>query len=87
MAEVLSLRDFSSKSLYRPEKPYPYVNPPNGKEKNEPIVTERINTFDISQQEVIFDHLNTDGGIHFRRATNHQPSQKNIVNFIVHRLF
>lgn len=46
--EVISLRDFTSKSLCKPKAPQPYVNPSNGKAKNEPVVVEKTYTFDIS---------------------------------------
>lgn len=67
-AEVISLRDFTSKSLCKPKAPQPYVNPPNGKARNDAIPAERTYTFDITQQEAIFDHLNADGRIRFRKG-------------------
>lgn len=67
-AEIVSLRDFTSKALCRPRAPQPYVNPPNGKAKNDAVLGERTYTFDVTQQEAIFDHLNADGRIRFRRG-------------------
>lgn len=67
-AEIVNLRDFTSKALCRPRAPQPYVNPPNGKVKNDTIPGERTYTFDVTQQEAIFDHLNDDGRIRFRRG-------------------
>lgn len=67
-AEITSLRDFSSKALCRPRAPQPYVNPPSGKAKNDAVQGERTYTFDVTQQEAIFDHLNADGRIRFRKG-------------------
>lgn len=42
--------------------------PPNAKKKKEVTNQERVYTFDITQQEAIFDHLNADGRIKFRKG-------------------
>lgn len=66
--KIVSLRDFTRKALCRPRAPQPYVNPPNDKTKIDTIPGERTYNFDIAQQEAIFDHLNADGHIQFRKG-------------------
>lgn len=67
-AEAVNMRYFTSRTLCKPKANQPYMMPPNAKKKKEVTNQERVYTFDITQQEAIFDHLNADGRIKFRKG-------------------
>lgn len=91
-AEAVNMRYFTSRTLCKPKANQPYMMPPNAKKKKEVTNQERVYTFDITQQEAIFDHLNADGRIKFslERDISRQVLQRwparSTVSIIAHGL-